>query len=148
MGFTTDMKQFADNTCRHIPGHTIQMRSWSHTCQWCRRRCGKPAWRGRTRQLCHESLLCCTDLQCENNNSTLTGLHQDDAFSATTLLVGRQDENLTCKKTEWWGAGVVICLKWSANELHMVHLMPLPPLAHITFLLVLYNHLWTLWPDL
>jgi len=29
------------------------------------------------------------------------------------------------KKTEWWGAGVVICLEQGAN-LHMAQLMPLP----------------------
>ena len=28
-------------------------------------------------------------------------------------------------KTEWWGAGVVICLEWGA-DLHMAQLMPLP----------------------
>jgi len=28
-------------------------------------------------------------------------------------------------KTEWWGAGVVICLERGA-DLHMSHLMPLP----------------------
>jgi len=28
-------------------------------------------------------------------------------------------------KTEWWGAGVVICLKWDAH-LHTAQLMPLP----------------------
>ena len=28
-------------------------------------------------------------------------------------------------KTEWWGAGVVICLERGAN-LHMAQLMPLP----------------------
>jgi len=28
------------------------------------------------------------------------------------------------KKTEWWGAGVVICLEWGA-DLHMARLMPL-----------------------
>ena len=31
------------------------------------------------------------------------------------------------EKTEWWGTGVVICLQWGANDLHMVQLMPLPP---------------------
>ena len=31
-------------------------------------------------------------------------------------------------KTEWWGAAVVICLERSANDLHMVQLMPLPPI--------------------
>jgi len=47
------------------------------------------------------------------------------AFSALTLLVGRQEGNLACKKTEWWGAGVVICLERGA-DLHMAQLMPLP----------------------
>jgi len=41
------------------------------------------------------------------------------AFSALTLLVGRQE------KTERWGAGVVICLERGA-DLHMAQLMPLP----------------------
>jgi len=30
------------------------------------------------------------------------------AFSALTLLAGQQEGHLACKKTEWWGAGVVI----------------------------------------
>jgi len=33
------------------------------------------------------------------------------AFSALTLLVGRQERHPACKKTEWWGTGVVICLE-------------------------------------
>jgi len=33
------------------------------------------------------------------------------AFSALTLLVGWQEGHPDCKKTEWWGAGVVICLE-------------------------------------
>jgi len=33
------------------------------------------------------------------------------AFSALTLLVGRQEVYPACKKTEWSGAGVVICLE-------------------------------------
>ena len=42
------------------------------------------------------------------------------------LLVGRQEGHPACKKTEWWGAGVVICLEPGAY-LHMVQLMmPLP----------------------
>jgi len=47
------------------------------------------------------------------------------AFSALTLLVGRQEGHPACKKTEWWGAGMVICLEQDAN-LHMAQLMPLP----------------------
>ena len=46
-------------------------------------------------------------------------------FSALTLLVGRQEGHPACKKTEWWGAGVVICLEEGA-DLHMAQLMPLP----------------------
>jgi len=40
-------------------------------------------------------------------------------------LVGRQEGHLVCKKTEWWGAGVVNCLERDA-DLHMAQLMPLP----------------------
>jgi len=45
--------------------------------------------------------------------------------SALALLVGRQEGHPTCKKTEWWGAGVVICLERGA-DLHMAQLMSLP----------------------
>ena len=41
------------------------------------------------------------------------------------LLVGPQEGHPACKKTEWWGAGMVICLEQSA-DLHMAQLMPLP----------------------
>ena len=47
------------------------------------------------------------------------------AFSALTLLVGWQEGHPAGKKTEWWGAGVVICLEQGA-DLHMAELMPLP----------------------
>jgi len=46
------------------------------------------------------------------------------AFSALTLLVGRQEGHLACKKTKWWGSGVVIRLERGA-DLHMAQLMPL-----------------------
>jgi len=42
-----------------------------------------------------------------------------------TLLVGRQKGHPACKKGEWWGTGVVICLERDA-DLHMAQLMPLP----------------------
>jgi len=41
------------------------------------------------------------------------------------LLVGRQEGHPACKKQEWWGAGVVICLEQDA-DLHTAQLMPLP----------------------
>jgi len=49
------------------------------------------------------------------------------AFSALTLLVGRQEGHPACKKLEWWGIGMVrpICLERDA-DLHMAQLMPLP----------------------
>jgi len=47
------------------------------------------------------------------------------AFSALTLLVGRQEGHPACRKLEWWGAGVVVCLELGA-DLHMAQLMPMP----------------------
>ena len=47
------------------------------------------------------------------------------AFSALMLLVGWQEGHPACKKTEWWGAGIVICLEREA-DVHMAQLMPLP----------------------
>jgi len=46
------------------------------------------------------------------------------AFSASTLLVGRQEGHPACKKLEWWGTGMVICLERDA-DLHLAQLMPL-----------------------
>ena len=46
------------------------------------------------------------------------------AFSALTLLVGRQEGHPACKN--WaMGFGMVICLEWGA-DLHMSQPMPLP----------------------
>jgi len=67
------------------------------------------------------------------------------AFSALTLLVGQQEGHLACKKTEWWGAGVVICLEQRA-DLHMDQLMPLPLIVscfskiHIGFTFLVAAH--------
>ena len=47
------------------------------------------------------------------------------AFSALTLLVGRQEGHPHCKKLEWSGTGMVICLERDA-DLHMALLMSLP----------------------
>ena len=49
----------------------------------------------------------------------------DAAFSALTLLVGWQEGHPACKKLEWWGTGMVICLERDA-DLHMAQLMLLP----------------------
>jgi len=47
------------------------------------------------------------------------------AFSALTLLVGRQEGHPACRKLEWLGVGVVICLERGV-DLHVAQLMPLP----------------------
>jgi len=41
------------------------------------------------------------------------------SFSALTLLVGRQEGHLACKKTEWWVLEV-------RADLHIAQQMPLP----------------------
>jgi len=38
--------------------------------------------------------------------------------------LGGQEGHPACKKTEWWGAGVVICLERGA-DLHVAQLIPL-----------------------
>jgi len=48
-----------------------------------------------------------------------------DTFISLMLLVKQQEEHPACKKTEWLGAGVVICLGRGA-DLHIAQLMPLP----------------------
>jgi len=53
-------------------------------------------------------------------NSTQTkpnqtkGIHFEYAFSALTLLVGWQEGHPACKKTERWGAGMVVCMERGA----------------------------------
>ena len=42
-----------------------------------------------------------------------------------SVLVGWQEGRPAFKKSEWWGAGVVICLERGA-DLHMAQLMSLP----------------------
>jgi len=57
------------------------------------------------------------------------------AFRALTLLsccnvdtvVWASGRASGLEKMGWWGAHLVITLEWSANDLHMVQLMPLPP---------------------
>ena len=66
-------------------------------------------------------------MQCTTFHFCLTDLFSvfRFAFSALMLLVGRQEWHPACKKTEWWGAGVVICLERGA-DLHAAQPMPLP----------------------
>ena len=47
------------------------------------------------------------------------------AFSALTLLVGRQEGHQAWNKLSGGGAGIVVCLEWGV-DLHMAQLTPLP----------------------
>ena len=75
------------------------------------------------------------------------------AFSVSTLLVGRQEEHLVWKKLSDGGVGVVICLEWGADCLHMVQLMSLHPRTASSLasfksrlvLLLLLSVLWRCW---
>jgi len=53
--------------------------------------------------------------QCQNREGNLRSKTKQgacgNAFSALTLLVEWQEGHLACKKTEWWDAGMVICLR-------------------------------------
>ena len=59
------------------------------------------------------------------DRAILTEIRTICAFSALTLLIGRQEGHPACKKTAWWGAGVVICLEQGA-DLHIAQLLSLP----------------------
>ena len=62
----------------------------------------------------------CTILLLFQHTSVLSQFTIAMAFSALTLLVGRQEGHPACKNS-----GGVICLERSAN-LHMAQMMPLP----------------------
>ena len=76
--------------------------------------------------------------------------HLPSAFSALTLLVGRQEGHPACKKTEWWCVGVVVCLERGA-DLHTAQRMPLPLTVicfskiHIGFTFLVPAHLGSPW---
>ena len=59
----------------------------------------------------------------EREYDSTEGIYREYLECRHILLVGRQEGHLACKKTEWWGAGVVICLERGA-DLHMAQLMP------------------------
>jgi len=48
---------------------------------------------------------------CDRISNCILDTDCVNAFSALTLLVGRQERHPACKKTGWLGAGVVICLE-------------------------------------
>jgi len=51
--------------------------------------------------------------------------HRNNAFSALTLLVGRQEGHAVCKKLSGGVLAWLSCLEQDA-DLHMAQLMPLP----------------------
>jgi len=48
-----------------------------------------------------------------------------DLCCAFSALNGQQEGHPACEKTEWWAAGIVICLERGAH-LHMAQLITLP----------------------
>jgi len=76
-----------------------------------------------TARVCAVFNICLIPVLCHSDWLWLT--FNTIAFSALTLLVGWQEGHPACKKTERWGAGMVICLERDA-DLHMAQLMPLP----------------------
>ena len=96
--------------------------SWS-TCVDCgfsRLRHPSPVFAGSRRRC---QLDCRTCPSTSNNNIYFVLLHF--AFSALTLLVGRQEGHPACKKLSGGGVGVVVCLVRGA-DLHMAQRVPLP----------------------
>jgi len=63
-------------------------------------------------------------------------------FSALTLLVGRQEWHPACKKTEWWGAGVVIHLERGADSGFYCHSLSLASVkSRLVFTFLVPAHL-------
>ena len=79
--------------------------------------------------LCHYPLLPLTTGLTISHLLSLTLF----AFSALTLLVGRQEGYPACKKLEWWDVGVVIwdevqtCIWLSRCHCHSLSLAPVNP---------------------
>ena len=83
-------------------------------------------WGVREKMLYHDQVLDkVLEMQTFNRLFTLQwSFSRLPWFSALTRLGIRK--SIRPVKTEWWGAGVVICLQRHASDLHMVQLMPLP----------------------
>ena len=69
-------------------------------------------------------IISCFDLTVADRHLfALLYYHYHFAFSALTLLVGRQEGHPACKKTEWWDVGVVV---WDeVQTLNIAQQMPL-----------------------
>jgi len=67
--------------------------------------------------LIYDSAITLFPLHCFN---TVTCLQH---FDTVGWVSGRASDH----KKEWWDAGIFVCLKQNANDLHMVRLMPPPP---------------------
>ena len=55
------------------------------------------------------------------------------------LLVGWQEGHPACKKTEWWGAGMVVCLEQGA-DLHVAQLMHFRLINWLTYPVCVVQH--------
>ena len=66
-----------------------------------------------------------TVLFCDSLKYVLTTHGYDYCLQCFDAVGWAAEGHLACKKTEWWDAGVVICLVRGA-DLHMAQLMLLP----------------------
>ena len=58
--------------------------------------------------ICMSFMDSCMVKHVGHSSAVVIDLYDLYAFSALTLLVGRQEGHPACKKLEWWGAGMVI----------------------------------------
>ena len=83
-------------------------------------------------------LRCRVTCRCHNDDTELTDVLWRYCLGGT--------KGIRPVKTEWWGAGVVICLE-QVPDLHMAQLMPLPltvscfTKVHIGFTFLILAHL-------
>ena len=94
-------------------------------------------------QLSYQLIFLCQIREWELTNSLFMRIHQPSVIWRCWL--GGRKGIWPVKKLEWWGAGMVICLEQSANDLHMVQLMPLPP-HHLCFSKIQNGLSFWYWP--
>ena len=70
-------------------------------------------------------------LQQQSSTLTRVSLHCFDTLGWLGVRKSIRPVKTT-PASQWWCAGVVICLQQGANDLHMAQLMPLPP-HHLLF---------------
>jgi len=77
----------------------------------------------------HISLLLVQGIGCAApNTENFAQFHDFTEYSVLWRCWLSSRKGIRPVKTEWLGIGMVICLELGANDVHMVQLMPLPPI--------------------